>query len=75
MENNKASTLTNGGITSFFYSHRRFLPTNHKFRRNKKDSFIGKVKRDVAPPLFLGEELYNMVSRYNDIVFGFQFGK
>jgi hypothetical protein len=26
-------------------------------------------------PFLLGEELYNMVSKYGDIVFGFQFGK
>jgi hypothetical protein len=75
MENNKAFTLTNGGITFFFYSHRQFLPTNHRFKKNINDSFIGKVERDVAPPFFSGEELYNMVSGYNGIVFGFQFGK
>jgi hypothetical protein len=44
-------------------------------KEQKKDFFIGRVERDVAPLLLLGEELYNMVSKYGDIVFGFQFGK
>jgi hypothetical protein len=48
------------------------LPTNHKFR---KDFFVDKVERNVVMPFLLGEELYNMVSKYDDIVFGFQFGK
>jgi hypothetical protein len=30
---------------------------------------------DVAPPLTSGKELYDVVSQYNNIVFGFQFGK
>jgi len=34
MENNKAFTLTNGGKASFFYCHCRFLPPNHRYRKN-----------------------------------------
>jgi hypothetical protein len=30
---------------------------------------------DVAPPLTSGKDLYDVVSQYNNIVFGFQFGK
>jgi len=71
--NNKAFTLTNGGKTSFFYCHRRFLPTDHKYIKNK--DFVGLVERDIAPQLFLGEELYDMVLEYGDIVFDFQSGK
>jgi hypothetical protein len=59
----------------FFYCHWRFLPTNHKYKRNKKDFFVSRVKKDVAPPRLSGEELYNIVSKYGDIVFGFQSGK
>jgi hypothetical protein len=33
------------------------------------------VERDVPQPLLSGENLYNVVSEYGDIVFGFQSGK
>jgi hypothetical protein len=51
------------------------LPTDHNFRKNRKDFFVGRVERDVAPPFFSGEELYDVVSEYGDIVFGFQSSK
>jgi len=51
------------------------LPTDHKYRKNINDFFVGRVERDVTSPLPLGEKLYDMVSKYNDIMFGFQFGK
>jgi len=75
MENNKAFTLTNGGKASFFYCHYRFLPHNHKYRKNRKDFFVGIVENDVAPPHLSGEELFDVVSEYGDIVFGLQSGK
>jgi hypothetical protein len=48
MENNKAFTLTNKGKTSFFYCHHRFLPSNHKYRKNIKNFFVGRVEKDVS---------------------------
>jgi hypothetical protein len=75
MENNKAFTLTNGGKASFFYCHRRFLPPNHRYRKNRKDFFVGRVEKDVAPPRLSGEKLHDVVSEYGDIVFGLQSGK
>jgi hypothetical protein len=75
MENNKAFMLTNGCKTSFFYYHRRFLPIDHKYRKNINDFFVGRIENDVAPPHLSGEELYDMMSEYSDIVFGFQSGK
>jgi len=74
MENNKAFTLTNEGKASFFYYHRRFLPMNHRYIKNIKDFFVGRVEKDVAPPRLSSEELYD-VSEYGDIVFGFQSSK
>jgi hypothetical protein len=62
-------------VKLFFYCHWRFLPTNHEYKKNKKDFFVSRVKKDVAPPRLSGEELYNIVSKYGDIVFGFQSGK
>jgi hypothetical protein len=52
-----------------------FLPTDHKYRKNKKDFFIGRDEKDVAPPLPLSEKLYDVVSQYDNIVFSFQFSK
>jgi len=75
IENNKAFTLTNWGKASFFYCHRRFLPPNHRYRKNRKDFFVGRVEKDVAPPRLSGEELLDVVSEYGDIVFGLQLGK
>jgi hypothetical protein len=75
MENNKAFTLANEGKTSFFYCHRRFLPLNHKYRKNRKDFFVSRVEKDVASPRHFGEELNDVVSEYSDIVFGLQLGK
>jgi len=75
MENNKAFTLTNGGKASFFYCHRRFLPHKHRYRKNRKDFFVGRVENDVAPPRLSGEELFDVVSKYDEIVFGLQSGK
>jgi len=75
MENNKAFTLTNGGKASFSDYHLRFLPHNHRYRKNKNNFFVGRVEKDVASPCFSYEELHNVVSEYSDIVFGLQSGK
>jgi hypothetical protein len=53
IENNKAFTLANRGKASFFYCHRRFLPLNNRYRKNRKDFFVGRVKKDVASCVFL----------------------
>ena len=42
------------------------------YRNNIKDFFIGRVKTNVALP---GEEVYDMVSWSNNIVFGFESSK
>ena len=62
MKNNKAFILTNSGKTSFFVCHIRFLSTDHKYKMNRNDIFIGRVERDVAPLVLSGEELYEVVS-------------
>ena len=72
MKNNKAFTMTNGDRTSFFYFHRWFLPTDHKYRKN---FFVSRFERGFAPLLLSGEELYDVVSQDDDIVFGFQSDK
>jgi len=70
MENNKAFTLINKGKASFFYCHRHFLPSNHRYRKNKNDFFVGIVEKDVASLYLFSEELVDVISEYGDIVFG-----
>jgi hypothetical protein len=70
IDNDKAFTLANGGKASFFDCHRRFLLLNHRYRKNRKDFFVGRVEKDVASPRLFGEELHDVVSEYGDIVFG-----
>ena len=60
MENNKAFTLTNE--SNFFYCHRRFLPPNHKYKRNIKDFFVGRAEKDVVSLCLSGEELHDILS-------------
>jgi len=50
------------------------LPLNHRYRKNRKDLFVGKVEKDASSHLS-GEELHDVVSKYGDIVFGLQSGK
>ena len=67
MKSSKVSTLTNDGKTSFFTATGGY----QKFKKNKKDFFVGRVERDVTLPRLLGEELYDVLSKYDNIVFGF----
>ena len=53
----------------------RFLPLNHRYKKNIKDFFVGRVEKDVASPRLSGEELHDVVSEYDDIVFGLQSSK
>jgi hypothetical protein len=70
MESNKAFMVANGGKASFFDCYRHFLPLNHRYRKNIKDFFVGRVKKDVPSPHLSGEELHDVVSEYGDIMFG-----
>jgi hypothetical protein len=51
------------------------LLTNHRYRKNIKDFFVGRVENDVAPSRLSVEELHDVVSECDDIVFGSQSGK
>ena len=51
MEDTKAFELANGGKTSWFDCHRRFLPTDHAFRRNKNAFKKWEVERDEPPSM------------------------
>jgi hypothetical protein len=43
--------------------------------KNRNGFIVGRVERDVAPPVLLSEKLYDVVSQYDDIVLGFQSDK
>jgi len=75
MENNKAFTFTNIGKALFFIATYGSCQSITSTKRIKIIFFVGRVERDVILLVLLGEELYDVVSQYNDIVFGFQFGK
>jgi hypothetical protein len=51
------------------------LPPNHRYGKNRKDFFVGRVENDVASSPLSSEELHDVVSEYDDIVFGLQSGK
>jgi hypothetical protein len=44
-------------------------------KKNRKDFFVGRIEKDVAPHCLSGEKLHDVVSEYGDIVFGLQSGK
>jgi len=75
MENNKAFTLTNGGKLFFFTIIVVSCHIITGTERTEKNFFVGRVEKDVTPPRLSGEELYDVVSEYGDIVFGLQSGK
>jgi hypothetical protein len=75
MKNNKAFMLTNDGKTSFFTATNNSYQQIISTERIEMTFFFSRVKREVAPLLLSGEELYDVVSKYSDIVFGFQSNK
>ena len=75
IENDKAFTLKNDGKTSFFTTTGSSYQRITNSWKNKNDLFVGRVEMDVSLPFFLGEELYNVMLKYDDVVFSFQFDK
>ena len=65
MESTDAFQLKNGRKTSWFDCHRRFLPINHPYRRNKKLFRSKRVVRDTAPPYLSGEEIEKDIDYYD----------
>ena len=52
-----AYNLSHGGKTTWFDNHRKFLPANHPFRRNKNWFTKGKTVNESAPPVRTGEDV------------------
>ncbi|XP_052116487.1 uncharacterized protein LOC127746636 [Arachis duranensis] len=61
MEDTKSFTLSHGGKASWFDCHRRFLPTNHPYRRNKNDFRKNKIESEEAPTRLSGLEIWQRV--------------
>ena len=61
MEDTKAFQLENGGKTSWFDCHGRFLPSNHAFRRNKRAFKKGEVERDEPPRMLTPTQVWRRV--------------
>jgi hypothetical protein len=51
-----------------------FLTNKSQIQKEQKNFFIGRVEKD-APSHLSGEELYDIVLEYSDIVFDFQSSK
>ncbi|XP_052728261.1 uncharacterized protein LOC128195210 [Vigna angularis] len=67
MEHTKAFRLYHGAKNSWFDSHRRFLPNDHAFRRNRNAFKKGEVEMDDAPPYLTGVEVWNRINGYPKI--------
>ncbi|WOG84325.1 hypothetical protein DCAR_0103508 [Daucus carota subsp. sativus] len=52
-----AYNLKHGGKTTWFDNHRKFLPRNHPFRKNKNWFTKGKVVSEFPPPIRTGEDV------------------
>ena len=57
MEDTKALQLENGGKFSWFDSHRRFLPSDYAFRRNKNAFKKGEVEKDEPRPMLTSTQV------------------
>ncbi|KAL6586845.1 hypothetical protein OROMI_001833 [Orobanche minor] len=75
MEDTNAFRLENSKKQCWFDCHRRFLPTDHPFRRQKNAFTKNKVEHRQSPPLLNGEEVLQRVSKLPDIRWGRKFSK
>ncbi|GAU32074.1 hypothetical protein TSUD_53420 [Trifolium subterraneum] len=62
MKHTKAFYLKEGGKTSWFDCHRRFLPENHQFRRKKNLFKLNTTETDGPPPKITSYEVFDRVS-------------
>ncbi|KAK2383561.1 hypothetical protein QL285_070997 [Trifolium repens] len=64
MKDTKAFTLECGGKNSWFDCHRRFLPTNHSFRRSKRSFRKNNDEKDGPPKMLSGNDVWEAVCDY-----------
>ncbi|XP_057990748.1 uncharacterized protein LOC110633890 [Hevea brasiliensis] len=58
MDHSDAFSLSHGGKISWFDNHRKFLPDNHPFRRNRVNFLKGKVCMPESPPILSSEDTF-----------------
>lgn len=61
MEHSQAFTLTSGRKTSWFDNHRKFLPSEHPFRRNKACFLKNRIEMSPAPPVKTGTQILHEI--------------
>ncbi|XP_050211471.1 uncharacterized protein LOC126661659 [Mercurialis annua] len=61
MDDSDAFSLTTGRKTSWFDNHRKFLPPDHSFRRNKKWFRNGKVVLGINPDMLSSSEILDQI--------------
>ena len=64
MEDSDAFSLTKGGKMSWFDNHRKFLPEDHLWRRNKRWFRKGRAVQKSAPPIWSGVDLINEIDDF-----------
>src|SRR4051812_15591242 len=68
MDHTKAIQLKYSRKPSFFDCHRRFLPQDHRFRRNKKAFRNRHVEASPPPPILTGDQICDRVRHFKRIV-------
>ena len=68
MEISKSFRLRHGKKPSYFDCHRQFLPTNHTFRRNKKEFIKNKTERTRLPLRLTSDQIWESVLDFSTVV-------
>jgi len=70
MEDTKAFTLPHGGKNSWFVCHRRFLPTDHPFRRSNNRFMKNRIELDGLLYFRNGEQLREFIRDFPMVIDG-----
>ena len=63
MDDSQAFRLQNGGKSTWFDCHRRFLSQGHIDRKNKKDFISNRVEMLPPPSILSGEEVFSQIEQ------------
>ncbi|GAU46507.1 hypothetical protein TSUD_285890 [Trifolium subterraneum] len=67
MMDTKAFTLCSSGKATWFDCHRRFLPLNHSFRRNKYAFVKGQIETRLPPQYLTSEQVWDEVKDQENV--------
>ena len=62
MGHSEAFTLSNSGKQSWFDTHRKFLPADHIFQRNRYAFRKNMVVTTTTPPILSGNEILHLIT-------------